>query len=108
MKKTPRALYDSEYKIIPADQQEEIEEDIFDTYMENLLPTKASDPYREYSEGPRLLRKPDNVFKWWDNQTDYPDLCQMAFDLLLYQLCRLRLNESLVRPSTLFWTLAAA
>ena len=67
MKKTLRALYDSEYKIILAEQQEEIEKDIFNTCIDNLLPTKASDPYKEYSEGPRLLRKPDNVFKWWDS-----------------------------------------
>lgn len=32
MKKTLRALHDSEYKIIPVEQQEEIEKDIFDTY----------------------------------------------------------------------------
>jgi hypothetical protein len=76
-------LYGSEYKIIPAEQQEEIEKDIFDTYMDNLLPTKASGPHKECSEGPQLLRKPDNVFKWWDSQTDYPDLRQMAFDFLL-------------------------
>ena len=54
MKKTLRALYDSEDKIIPVEQQEEIEKDIFDTYVDNLLPTKASDPYGEYLEGPRL------------------------------------------------------
>ena len=65
MKKTLRALYDSEYKVTPAEQQEEIEKDIFNTYMDNLLPTKASDLYKEYLEGPRLLRKPDNVFNCW-------------------------------------------
>ena len=63
MEKTLRALYNSEYKIIPAEQQEEIEKDIFNTYMDNLLPTKASDSYKEHSEGPRLLRKPNNVFR---------------------------------------------
>jgi len=46
VKKILRALCDSEYKIIPAEQQGEIEKDIFDTYMGNLLPTKASDPLR--------------------------------------------------------------
>jgi len=50
--------------------------------MDNLLPTKASDPYKEYSEGPRLLRKPDDVFGWWDSQTDYSELRQIAFDFL--------------------------
>jgi hAT family C-terminal dimerisation region len=39
-------------------------------------------PYKEYSEGRRLLRKPDSVFKWWNSQTDYPELRQMAFDFL--------------------------
>jgi hypothetical protein len=50
MKKRLRALYDSEYKILPAEQQQEVEKDIFDTYMDNLLPTKASDPYKELSK----------------------------------------------------------
>ena len=54
------------------------------------------------------LRKPDNVFKWWDNQTDYPDLRQMTFDFLLYQLCRLRPNEYLVKQNGQFQTLATA
>jgi hypothetical protein len=44
MKQTLRALYDSEYKSIPTEQQEEIEKDIFDTYMDELLPNKVSDP----------------------------------------------------------------
>jgi hypothetical protein len=64
MEKTPRALYDSECKVTPAEQQEEIEKDIFNTCMDNLLPTKASD-HKEHLEGPRLLRKPDNVFNCW-------------------------------------------
>jgi hypothetical protein len=38
MKKTLRALYDSEYKIIPVERQEEIEKDTFDTYMDNCPP----------------------------------------------------------------------
>jgi hypothetical protein len=46
-----RALYDSEHKIIPAEQQEEIEKGIFDPYMDNLLPTGASGSYGEYSGG---------------------------------------------------------
>jgi hypothetical protein len=40
MKKTLRALHDSEYKIIPAEQRRETEKDTFNTYVDNLLPTK--------------------------------------------------------------------
>jgi hypothetical protein len=36
MKETLRALYDCEHKIIPAEQQEEAEKDIFDTYGQSL------------------------------------------------------------------------
>jgi membrane-anchored protein YejM (alkaline phosphatase superfamily) len=82
MKKTLRALYNNEYKSTPVEQHNEAEKDIFDTYMDELLPGRASNPYKEYSEGQRLLKKPDNIFKWWDNQTEYPELRQMAFDFL--------------------------
>jgi hAT family protein len=50
--------------------------------MDTLLPGKLTDQYEEYAEGNHLRNKPENVFKWWDSQTDYPDLRQMAFDFL--------------------------
>ena len=51
------------YKSTPVEQHSEAEQDIFDMYMDELLLSGASDLDKEYSEGQRLLKKPDNVFK---------------------------------------------
>jgi hAT family C-terminal dimerisation region len=46
------------------------------------MPNMKADEYKDSSEGPRLQKKPDSVFKWWDSQIDYSSLRQMAFDFL--------------------------
>jgi hypothetical protein len=50
--------------------------------VKKLRRRKLTDRYEEYAKGNRLRNKPENVFKWWDSQTDYPSLRQMAFDCL--------------------------
>ena len=82
MKKRLRRLFDDEYRPAAAEEDEQPEKDILDSYMDTLLPGKLTDQYEEYAKGNRLRNKPENVFKWWDSQTDYPDLRQMAFDYL--------------------------
>jgi hypothetical protein len=82
MKKRLRRLFDDEYRPAAAEEDEQPEKDILDSYMDTLLPGKLTDQYDEYAKGNRLRNKPENVFKWWDSQTDYPDLRQMAFDYL--------------------------
>ena len=42
MKKALRAIYDNEYKTEPAEEEEQQEQDILDSYMEKLMPKHES------------------------------------------------------------------
>src|SRR3954453_14179660 len=49
-----------------------------------ILPDVLSDALElsRPKPGQKPQKKPDNVVKWWDSQTDYPNLRQMTFDFL--------------------------
>ena len=63
MKKRLRRLFDDEYRPAAAEEDEQPEKDILDSYMDTLLPGKLTDQYEEYAKGNRLRNKPENVFK---------------------------------------------
>jgi hypothetical protein len=50
--------------------------------MDGLMPGTIEDEYKEYADDRRNKKRPDNVFKWWESQTDLHSMQQMTYDFL--------------------------